>query len=68
MNRPVRRCGSKSAEELRPALASPGIKLPLLRPDPITNTAGFPCPLVSLGSCNLETARKLTAVLRASQA
>ena len=62
------KAATKGTEELRAALASHGIKLPLLRPDPITNTAGFPCPLISLGSCNIETASKLTAVLRASQA
>lgn len=62
------KAATKGAEELRAALASHGIKLPLLRLDPMTNTAGFPCPLVSLGSCNLETARKLTAALRASPA
>lgn len=56
-----------SAEELRAALASHGIEFPLLRPEPITDTPGFPCPLLSLGDCNLDTARKLTAVLQASQ-
>ena len=64
----LHKAAAKSTEELRAGLASHGIKLPLLRLDPMTNTAGFPCPLVSLGSCNLETARKLTAALRASPA
>ena len=61
------KAATKSAEELRAALASHGIKLPLLRLDPMTNTAGFPCPLISLGSCTLDTAGKLTAVLRTGQ-
>lgn len=63
------KAATTSTEELRSALACHGIKLPLLRLDPMTNTAGFPCPLVSLGSCTLDTARNLAAVLlRASQA
>lgn len=57
---------TKNTEELRAALASHGIKLPLLRVDPMTNTPGFPCPLISLGSCNVETAHVLAAALRSS--
>lgn len=63
----LRKAVKITTEELRTALASHGIKLMALGLDPITNMRGFPCPLVSLGNCNLDTARKLVTVLRATQ-
>ncbi len=54
-------------EELRGALATHGIALPSLGLDPLTHASGRPDPLVSLGNCNLDTARRLAAVLRGFQ-
>ncbi|MBZ9638262.1 hypothetical protein [Streptomyces sp. PSKA30] len=53
-------------EELRAALAAHGITLPSLRVD-LPSFAGAyrpPAGLISLGNCNIDTARKLAEVLR----
>ncbi|WP_078648474.1 hypothetical protein [Streptomyces leeuwenhoekii] len=51
-------------EELRAALAKAGITLPSLGLDPVSLARLTPCPLVELGRCSVETARRLVAVLR----
>ncbi|NEY31582.1 hypothetical protein GTU99_05095 [Streptomyces sp. PRKS01-65] len=51
-------------EELRAALAKAGITLPSLGLDPVSLARRTPCPLVELGRCSVETARRLAAVLR----
>lgn len=50
---------------LRAALADEGIVLPSLRVDPVTAVRGPALALVDLGSCNVRTAERLVAVLRA---
>ncbi|MFF8098568.1 hypothetical protein ACF1AE_28645 [Streptomyces sp. NPDC014986] len=52
-------------EELRAALAVHGIRLPSLGVDLPTFASGCPTrPLITLGTCNVLTARALTAALR----
>ncbi|MFE1424433.1 hypothetical protein [Streptomyces fungicidicus] len=51
-------------KELRTALAKGGISLPPLGLDPVSLAREAPCPLVELGRCSVETARRLAAVLR----
>lgn len=53
-----------TTEELRHALAGHGIRLPSLGVDVVTYARGWADPLVSLGNCPLDEARKLAAVLR----
>ncbi len=53
-----------TTEELRHALAGHGIRLPSLGVDVVTFAGGWADPLVSLGNCPLDEARKLAAVLR----
>lgn len=50
--------------ELRTALEKAGITLPSLRLDPASLAREAPCPLVELGRCSMETARRLAAVIR----
>ncbi|GAA2943306.1 MULTISPECIES: hypothetical protein [Streptomyces] len=67
------RTGSTAAERIREAettredlwraLTAVGVALPSLRLDPASLAAQEPTPLVELGRCNLETARRLTAAL-----
>lgn len=54
----------ESVTELREVLATHGIKLPSLGVDLTTYASDDPYPLVSLGNCRLETARRLADVLR----
>ncbi|MFF3613713.1 hypothetical protein [Streptomyces sp. NPDC002580] len=51
--------------ELRAALTGVGVVLPSLGVDPVTGASGEPFALVALGRCNVGTAQRLTAVLRA---
>ncbi|AXE85772.1 hypothetical protein C1703_12225 [Streptomyces sp. Go-475] len=51
-------------KELRAELAKAGIILPSLGLDPVSLAREAPCPLVELGRCTVETARRLAAVLR----
>ncbi|MFE6977725.1 hypothetical protein [Streptomyces sp. NPDC057682] len=52
-------------DALRTALLAHGVKLPSLGVDPLTLAARTTRPpLVALGNCNVETARRLTEVLR----
>lgn len=54
-------------DALRAALLAHGIKLPSLGVDPLTLAARTSRPpLVALGNCNAETARRLVEVLRAA--
>ncbi|MER6165329.1 hypothetical protein [Streptomyces violaceorubidus] len=53
-----------TVKELRAALAEAGITLPSLGLDPVSLAREAPCPLVELGRCSVETARRLAAVLR----
>ncbi|MFD7402366.1 hypothetical protein ACFV7R_06760 [Streptomyces sp. NPDC059866] len=50
--------------ELRTALEKAGITLLSLRLDPASLAREAPCPLVELGRCSMETARRLAAVIR----
>ncbi|WP_326687317.1 MULTISPECIES: hypothetical protein [unclassified Streptomyces] len=50
--------------ELGAALKTHGLTLPSLGVDLVTFAGRQPYALVSLGNCNLETARGLAAVLR----
>jgi hypothetical protein len=51
-------------EELAAALSGAGVALPSLGLDVPTVAACHSDPLIDLGRCNLETARRLAAVLR----
>ncbi|WP_310728962.1 hypothetical protein [Streptomyces sp. N2A] len=53
-----------SAEELRTALKDNGITLPSLGVDLPGFAGSYAVPLVALGNCNADTARKLAEVLR----
>ncbi|WP_316959445.1 hypothetical protein [Streptomyces sp. TRM68367] len=53
-----------AVKELRTALAQAGITLPSLGLDPVSLARERPCPLVELGRCSVETARRLAAVVR----
>ncbi|MER6715677.1 MULTISPECIES: hypothetical protein [unclassified Streptomyces] len=53
-----------AVKELRAELAKAGIILPSLGLDPVSLAREAPCPLVELGRCTVETARRLAAVLR----
>lgn len=50
--------------DLRTLLAAHGITLPSIGVEPPAFAARPPQPLVALGNCNIDTARKLAAVLR----
>lgn len=49
--------------ELRAALAKAGISLPSLGLDPVGLAREAPCPLVELGRCSVETARRIIAAV-----
>ncbi|MFB7375577.1 hypothetical protein ACFC0D_37785 [Streptomyces sp. NPDC056222] len=51
------------AGELRDALARVGIVLPSLGLDVLTLASDPPRPLIELGRCTVETARRLAAVV-----
>lgn len=56
---------AEAVDELRQALAGVGLTFPSLDVDLISCTQrDYPRPLVELGRCNLDTARRLSAVLR----
>jgi hypothetical protein len=54
----------ETVEELRAALLVAGIELPSLGLDPVSLARDVPRPLVELGRCSVETARRLAEVLR----
>ncbi|MER7515118.1 hypothetical protein [Streptomyces sp. NPDC126499] len=55
--------------QLRAELAAHGVTLPSLGVDPLTMAATAPAyPLVELGRCNLDTARRLVSVLAEARA
>ncbi|MFJ8540421.1 hypothetical protein ACIRFH_00085 [Streptomyces sp. NPDC093586] len=54
----------ETLKELRAALAEAGIILPSLGIDPVSLAREAPCPLIELGRCSVETARRLAAALR----
>ncbi|NBM17937.1 hypothetical protein [Streptomyces sp. GC420] len=54
-------------EELAAALSGAGITLPSLGLDAPTLAGYMAVPLIDLGRCNLDTARRLAAVLRACE-
>ncbi|GGV57806.1 hypothetical protein GCM10010294_04790 [Streptomyces griseoloalbus] len=59
-------CAEEAEEvvkELRAALAEAGISLPSLGLDPVSLAREAPCPLVELGRCSVETARRIAAVV-----
>ncbi|WP_097216508.1 MULTISPECIES: hypothetical protein [unclassified Streptomyces] len=53
-----------AVKELRAELAEAGIILPSLGLDPVSLVRKAPCPLVELGRCSMEIARRLAAVPR----
>jgi hypothetical protein len=55
-------------DELTAALHGAGITLPSLRLDPVSGADENPRPLVDLGRCNMQTARKIAAALRTTRA
>lgn len=65
---PPRDAATACVEQLRAALADHDIKLPSLTVDAPTyaSTAPYAHPLVSLGNCRLDVARRLIEVLRAA--
>ncbi|GAA1429439.1 hypothetical protein GCM10009601_44760 [Streptomyces thermospinosisporus] len=50
-------------KELRAVLAKAGIILPSLGLDPVSLAREAPCPLVELGRCSVETARRLAGTV-----
>ncbi|KUL51635.1 hypothetical protein ADL22_05975 [Streptomyces sp. NRRL F-4489] len=50
-------------DELAAALKRNGIVLPSLSVDPLSYSSEPPRPLIELGRCNPETARRLAAVI-----
>ncbi|MFI1416522.1 hypothetical protein ACH4VX_00765 [Streptomyces sp. NPDC020731] len=50
-------------KELRAALAKAGISLPSLGLDPVSLAREAPCPLIELGRCSVETARRIAAAV-----
>ncbi|WP_030021117.1 hypothetical protein [Streptomyces monomycini] len=54
----------EARDELRTALTAVGIKLPTLSLDAVSVTGDIARPLVTLGRCTPEVARRLAAVLR----
>ncbi|WP_255955986.1 hypothetical protein [Streptomyces odontomachi] len=50
-------------DELRAALHAAGIVLPSLQVDAAAYADEYPRPLVELGRCNMQTARRLTVAL-----
>jgi hypothetical protein len=53
----------EAVRELREALARAGIVLPSLRLDPLSIARDVPRPLIELGRCNVETARRISVAL-----
>jgi hypothetical protein len=54
----------ETVKELRAALLAAGITLPSIGLDPASLAREVPCPLIELGRCSVETARRLAEVLR----
>ncbi|MEU7148023.1 hypothetical protein [Streptomyces sp. NPDC045470] len=54
----------EARDELRTALTAVGVKLPTLSLDAASLTGDIARPLVTLGRCTPEVARRLAAVLR----
>ncbi|MGW7519354.1 hypothetical protein ACWGJ2_27570 [Streptomyces sp. NPDC054796] len=57
----------KALATLREALSQAGITLPSLRVDPSTWSSSTGSAMVDLGPCNVETAERLAALLRATR-
>lgn len=53
----------EAVNKLRTALERSGITLPSLRLELASYVRDTPCPLVELGRCNIDTVRRLAAVL-----
>lgn len=53
-------------KELRALLAKAGITLPSLELDPVSLAREAPCPLVDLGRCSVDTARRIAAAMAAA--
>ncbi|CAL9312255.1 MULTISPECIES: hypothetical protein [Streptomyces] len=53
----------EALRELRSALEKAGVVLPSLGLDPVSVVREVPCPLVDLGRCSVQTARRLAAAL-----
>ncbi|MFH9246032.1 hypothetical protein ACH4LK_11415 [Streptomyces lydicus] len=54
----------EARDELRAALKGAGVTLPSLALDGVSLVGDFPRPLVDLGRCTPQTARRLAGVLR----
>ncbi|WP_437041476.1 hypothetical protein [Streptomyces angustmyceticus] len=60
------RDAEQACGELRTALKGAGITLPSLAVDPVSLADHFPRPLVELGRCTPEVARRLADAVRTS--
>ncbi|MBB1243953.1 hypothetical protein GL263_10350 [Streptomyces durbertensis] len=60
------RVAEEAADALRQALAAHDVTFPSLRLDLVTCAMTEPNPLLDLGRCNVETALRLAAALRAT--
>ncbi|MFD5031522.1 hypothetical protein ACFVWX_14350 [Streptomyces sp. NPDC058220] len=58
------RAAEETVAVLRAGLGVVGVVLPSLRIDPVSSAGNEPTPLIDLGRCNLDTARRLIAVLQ----
>ncbi|MFD7627417.1 hypothetical protein ACFV7Q_15500 [Streptomyces sp. NPDC059851] len=58
------RAAEAARDELRGALAAVDVVLPSLGIDPVSMTSDYLAPLVELGCCRADVARKLAAALR----
>ncbi|MFF1420782.1 hypothetical protein [Streptomyces sp. NPDC058280] len=58
------RAAEETVANLRAGLGVVGVVLPSLRIDPVSSAGNEPTPLIDLGRCNLDTARRLIAVLQ----
>ncbi|MFI0785614.1 hypothetical protein ACH4Q6_08475 [Streptomyces lydicus] len=54
----------EARDELRAALKGAGVTLPSLALDGVSVVGDFPRPLVDLGRCTPQTARRLAGALR----
>ncbi|MGW8397470.1 hypothetical protein ACWGLP_12405 [Streptomyces lydicus] len=54
----------EARDELRAALKGAGVTLPSLALDGVSLVGDFPRPLVDLGRCTPQTARRLAGALR----
>ncbi|WP_415949729.1 hypothetical protein [Streptomyces sp. KLOTTS4A1] len=61
------RAAEEAVRELAAQLRAAGVTLPSLRLDGPSLAAVYPRPLIDLGRCDVDTARRLTAVLKGAR-